>query len=375
MDYDVIVIGAGSMGMAAGYYLAKSGKRVLLLDKNDPPHADGSHHGETRIIRHAYGEGEKYVEMALRSQQLWEQLEAEAEKNLFIPTGVVNVGTEKSDFIASVIESAVKHDLPIEKLTAAEIQERWKGFTIPKGYIGCFERTSGVLKSEECIRVYKDIAIQNGAQVRANVAITGMNIEPEDVTVTTDQGEFTSKYVIITAGAGTNQLLSLVDIELPLEETRQTFSWFEHDSTFYESGNFPAFFVESDIGDYYGFPSIEDAGVKIGRHDIGVPRDMKEPIEDFGTYEEDKGDVLAFTKNFMSSPFQHKRGLPCTYTRTPDDDFIIDTLPGHRNAWIACGFSGHGFKFASAVGEELSEMITKGSSTLDLAYFNLKRFN
>lgn len=312
VNFDVIVIGAGSMGMATGYYLTKSGKRVLLLDKSNPPHTDGSHHGDTRIIRHAYGEGEKYVNMALKSQKLWKELEEKTKKSIFIPTGVLNVGKEQSNFIQSVIQSAKNHSLPLDVLAAEEIHDRWKGFNFSKDYIGCYESTSGVLKSEDCISVYKDLALLNGAQLKINISITSMNIKPDKVKITTDAGEFTASQLIITAGAGTNDLLSLVGIEVPLEETRQTFSWFNYNSTDYDDGNFPAFVVESEIGTYYGFPSIRGAGVKIGRHDTGKPRDMKKEIEVFGTYETDIGDVTRFTQSFLSNSLTHQKGLPCT---------------------------------------------------------------
>lgn len=374
MSYDVIIIGAGSIGMATGYYLTNSGKRVLLLDKNNPPHTDGSHHGDTRIIRHAYGEGEKYVNMALTSQKLWKELEAKTKKNIFIPTGVLNVGKKQSDFIQSVIQSAEKHSLPLDVLSAEEIHKRWGGFNFPKSYVGCYESTSGVLKSEECISVYKNLALLNGAQLKINISITSMDIKPNKIKITTNAGIFTASQLIITAGAGTNELLSLLGIKLPLEETRQTFSWFNNNSVNYDDENFPAFVAESEIGTYYGFPSMKGGGVKIGRHDMGELRDMKKKIEAFGTYENDIGDVTKFTRKFLSNSLSHQKGLACTYTRTPDDDFIIDRLPGHVNAWIACGFSGHGFKFSSAIGKELSKMITKKRLELDLDYFRLERF-
>ncbi|QCS54880.1 FAD-dependent oxidoreductase [Priestia flexa] len=121
MKYDVIVVGAGSMGMAAGYFLAKKGQRVLLIDAFDPPHTSGSHHGETRIIRYAYGEGEEYVPLALRAKELWEELEKESGRSFFLKTGVLSVGEETSSFIQTVISSAKIYSLPLEVLNAVEI--------------------------------------------------------------------------------------------------------------------------------------------------------------------------------------------------------------------------------------------------------------
>ena len=152
MNYDVVIIGAGSMGMAAGYFLAKEGKKVLLLDAFDPPHSHASHHGETRIIRYAYGEGEEYVPLALRAKALWETLEQQTGRSLFLKTGVLNIGPKESSFIKMLIASAEKYQLPIEILNAEQMNTRFPGLDIPEKYIGCFESTSGVLKCEASIQ-------------------------------------------------------------------------------------------------------------------------------------------------------------------------------------------------------------------------------
>ena len=136
MHYDVIVVGAGSMGMAAGYFLAKSGKRTLLIDSFNPPHNKGSHHGETRIIRHAYGEGVEYVPLALKAQELWKDLEKKTGKQLFIQTGVLNAGLKDTDFTQNIISSSKAYSLPLEVLNSSEVNKRWPGITLPNMYVG-----------------------------------------------------------------------------------------------------------------------------------------------------------------------------------------------------------------------------------------------
>nr|WP_306807407.1 FAD-dependent oxidoreductase [Halalkalibacter krulwichiae] len=168
MNYDVIIIGAGSMGMAAGYYLSKTGKRTLLLDSHNPPHQKGSHHGETRIIRYAYAEGEEYVPFILRAQKLWIDLEKASREQLFMQTGVLNVGDLQSEFIQNILSSSQKYSLPLEILNAKEVQSRWSGITLPDAFVGCFEPTSGVLKCEESIKAYQFLAEANGATIRTN---------------------------------------------------------------------------------------------------------------------------------------------------------------------------------------------------------------
>ncbi len=360
---------------AAGYYLAKQGKRVLLIDSYNPPHAEGSHHGETRIIRHAYGEGESYVEMALRAQELWHELQAQSDEKIFLPTGVVNVGKPDSTFIQNVMSSAKNYSLNVEQLTADEMNQRWTGFQVPEGYIGCYEVDSGVLMSENSIRAFHKHAKAHGAVLKVNAPVTSISTFENGVKVGTAEESFTAESLIMTPGAGTRKLLPLVNLDLPLQEERNTFSWFETDESIYNSSHFPAFSFELPTETYYGFPSIDQTGVKIGRHDGGIPRDMSQPLAEFGAYEQDERDVSRYAERFMPSVGPHKMGKACTYTMTPDEDFIIDKHPDHDHVVIACGFSGHGFKFSSVIGEILSQMVTKNHETeLDIHPFSIKRF-
>nr|WP_284249008.1 FAD-dependent oxidoreductase [Tetragenococcus halophilus] len=154
----MIIIGAGSMGMAAGYYLTESGQTVALIDAFDPPHDKGSHHGETRLIRHAYGEGSSYVPLALHAQGLWETLEKRTSERIFVKTGVLNFGPKDNTFLETVKDSAEEYHLPLEVMTAKDINQRWPGFQLDKDSIGYFEKSSGVLFSENAIRTYRILA-------------------------------------------------------------------------------------------------------------------------------------------------------------------------------------------------------------------------
>lgn len=374
MTYDVIIIGAGSIGMATGYYLSKQGVKVLLLDEHDPPHDAGSHHGDTRIIRHAYGEGAHYVELALRSQELWEELAVISEEDVFIPTGVINIGKKGSQFMQGVLESAATFDLPIEQLTAEETAQRWEGWQLPNDYIACYEKTSGVVKSEAAIRQFRKGIMQQGGVVKTDQMIQHIQQESNNIKVTANNKEFSAKQLLITVGAGTNTILSHLGKRMPLKTVRKTFSWFEHPEHLFHEDHFPAFTCETDIGTYYGFPNINGTGIKIGRHDGGHERDINEPNPVFGAFKEDEAEVSQFAHTFMSDTLTHHKGLPCTYTLSPDNDFIIDMLPGYDRIKVACGFSGHGFKFSSGLGEALAQLIIDGKSEVDLSAFSLARF-
>ena len=116
MEYDLIIVGSGSVGAAAGFYATQAGLKVLMIDSAMPPHKGASHHGQTRIIRHAYGEGERYVPLVLRAQALWEQLAELTGERIFRPCGVLNLGPAESAFLANVRRSAETYGLPIELL-------------------------------------------------------------------------------------------------------------------------------------------------------------------------------------------------------------------------------------------------------------------
>lgn len=374
MDYDVIIIGAGSMGMSAGYFLSKAGKRVLLLDSHTPPHTRGSHHGETRIIRYAYGEGEKYVPLALAAGKLWRELETETGKKLFFQTGVLNLGKEETDFIRNVKQSAVNFSLQLEIMRKQELERKWPGLTVPDGFIGCYEPSAGVLKPESCIEAYQALAELHGAVVLGDSRVEDIEATESGVKVCTKQQTFTSKSLIISAGAWTGHLTSMLDLNLPLQPVRKTFAWFNSDEEIYNHQKFPAFTVDSDAGTFYGFPSIEGKGLKIGRHDGGKAIEADDLLSGFGAEIGDHEDLEQFTYNYMLHPQYLREGKTCMYTLTPDDDFIVDVHPSCPNIAIAAGFSGHGFKFSSVIGQILSELIEKGNTEKNISPFSISRF-
>lgn len=374
MSYDVIIVGAGSMGMAAGYYLTKENKKVLLLDSYDPPHSNGSHHGETRIIRHAYGEGAKYVPLVLRAQELWEELEKEAGMELFIKTGVLNIGEESSPFIQEVQNSAKEYGLSVETLSAQEINNKWEGLNLPSNLIGCYETNSGVLFSEKSILAFRQLAEANGATIKVNSRVVDMDLRSDKVIIKTEDESYEAASLIIATGAQTGHFLKKLNKNVPLQRLRKTFSWFQAPEAHYDSTKFPAFTM--NIGDemYYGFPSIHKAGLKIGRHDGGQPLQPDEAMKPFGAYVEDEEDVTKVIRQFFPKVGELKEGKTCMYTNTPDEDFIIDYLPKLPNVVLACGFSGHGFKFSSVVGEIVSKLVTNNNVSFDLSPFQINRF-
>lgn len=247
--------------MAAGYFLAKQGITTLLVDAFDPPHVNGSHHGDTRIIRHAYGEGREYVPLALRAQTLWYELEKEMEQRIFRQTGVLGFGPKGSAFIDEAIASAREYSLPLELLQANEIMDRWPGIRLPEAYMGCFEPASGILFSEDCIRGYRMLALKHGADLLTNTKVNEIDIFPGSAEIHTADGSYSADKLIISGGAWNKKILAKLHLDLPLRPKRQTVAWFESDESLYQSSTFPAFFVDMPSGTYYGFPSFDGSGL------------------------------------------------------------------------------------------------------------------
>lgn len=202
MRYDLIIIGSGSVGSAAGYYATQAGLKVLMIDAHRPPHAEGSHHGDTRLIRHAYGEGERYVPLVLRAQTLWDELAKLTEERIFERTGIINPGPARSDFLANVEQSAKAFNLDVEKLDAAGIMARWPEIAVPDDYIGLFEANSGVLHSETAIKTWIDLAEKAGCAQLFNCPVESLTHHADGVTVTTADGEYSASRLLISAGTG-----------------------------------------------------------------------------------------------------------------------------------------------------------------------------
>jgi monomeric sarcosine oxidase len=373
--FDVAIIGAGTMGMAAGAFLAQQNVKTLLIDAFDPPHNHGSHHGDTRLIRHAYGEGRQYVTLVKRAQQLWGDLEKESGYKIFEKTGVLGLGPSDSSFLHETIEAAKKYELPLQVLNSNEIKEKWPGISIPDNFIGCFEAESGLLYSEKAIQAYKELATRTGAQLVTNTPVQQVDMTSQDaVKIVTADNVFWAKKVIVTVGAWAAKLLP--DLKLPIQPVRKVVGWFETPEGIYDSANFPSFYVDDKDKMFYGFPNLNGAGLKVGRTDGGQEIDPSQHKQNFGQYETDEGDLRHFLGAYMPEANGTLReGKTCLYTLSSDHDFIIDHHPENNNVIIACGFSGHGFKFGSVIGEVLSQLAVKGHSEFDISIFSLKRFS
>ncbi|WP_283214791.1 N-methyl-L-tryptophan oxidase [Paenibacillus sp. HWE-109] len=372
-SYDVIIIGAGSMGMSAGYHLAKNNVKVLLIDKFDPPHTAGSHHGETRLIRHAYSGSGTYTAMALRADKLWTELEEDCGQQLLVRSGVLNMGAAESANLEVKRQAAVDFGIQVEQLAADEIRKRWPGVQPPDTYVGLYESKAGYLNSEACVRAYRQQALAAGARLLVNTQVTNIQVHTSGVTVHTLDGAYHADQLVLSAGAWFGTLEDIV--KLPIRSVRKAVAWFQSDQALYDASVFPGFTFGADHGGFYGFPSINGSGVKIGRHDAGQVWKPGQLFAPFGAYPDDEQDLRRALEAFLpQAAGRVVRTAVCKYEMTPDEHFIIDRHPVHKHVLLAGGFSGHGFKFASVVGEMLKDLIQKGQTNYDISSFALSRF-
>jgi sarcosine oxidase len=376
--FDVIVAGLGAMGSAAVYHLARRGQRVLGIDRFAPPHTLGSSHGYTRIIREAYFEHPQYVPMVQRAYAAWEDLERVSGERLFERTGGLMAGRPDSAVVAGARASADRHKLPYEVLSVDDIRRRFPALRVADDAVGLLEPRAGILFPERCITVHLRFAAAHGATLRTNDPVTAWKADVSGVGVkveTASGASYTANRLVISAGAWASALLP--DLSLPLMIERSVVHWFDparNDEDFTSRGGLPIFIWEYGPGlMIYGFPA-RDEGVKIALHHQG------EKTADVASVRRDvsEGEVAEMRalldRLIPDLNGRWRESIVCLYTNTPDEDFIIDAHPTHPQVLIVSPCSGHGFKFSSAIGEIVTDMVTDGESALDLTPFRLARF-
>jgi sarcosine oxidase len=372
-SYDSIVLGAGGVGSAAMYQLARRGLRVLGIDRFAPPHDRGSSHGQTRIIRQAYFEHPDYVPLLLESYRLWAELEQHAGRQLLLNTGLVEIGSADGIVVPGVLEAARRHGLAVETLTPPAAQERWPALYVPDDMVAVFEPQAGALRVEQCVRAHLVAAQEAGADLRVGVEVLGWSFEGNSASVETTAGRFSAARLIVTTGAWAGRLLA--DLDLKLQVRRKAMLWYpESDLTTRADAGFPCFLYELPHGVFYGMPSIDGSGVKVAEHSGGESID--DPLHvDRSLRERDLEPVEAFLRTHLPTVLPACRDHAiCLYTMSPDEHFIIDRHPQHPQVVFAAGLSGHGFKFAPVLGAALADLAINGATRLPIEFLSLRRF-
>lgn len=373
--YDVIVVGLGAMGSATCWQLASRGLRVLGLERHAIPHAFGSSHGFSRFIRQAYFEHPDYVPLLLRAYELWDKIGAEAGQPILHRTGALYMGRPESEALAGSLRSAKEHNLPHEELTHADVSQRFPMFTLPKDCVGLWEREGGFVIPELAIASHCLHAMRKGAELHGHEAVTGWESNGNRVKVRTSRAEYEAGRVVFCGGAWADLLVR--DMGISLRVTRQPLLWvWPKDPSWFAYGRLPVWMIDTGIGgQHYGFPMMPDnPGFKVALHmpmeATGPDQVVRDPMPG------DEETVRPILREMIPMADGQLLALRiCLYENSPDSHFIMDRHPRHTNVFLACGFSGHGFKFASVVGEAMADLAQHGKTKLPIGFLGLGRFS
>jgi len=370
--YDAIVIGSGGVGSAAAYHLAGRGARVLGLDRFRVPHDRGSSHGHTRIFRQAYFEHADYVPLARHSLQLWNALSEEAGQPLLRQIGLVEFGPPDGQVVPGVLSAARQHSLRVESLTANQAREQWTMFDVPDDWDAVHEPDAGYLLVEDCLTAHVQLAQERGAEFRFDETVTNWSVETNGFRVATDRDTYTSDALVVTTGAWAGPLLGRLGV--PLRVLRKPLFWLGSDDPRYQvNGGMPLFLFELPEGVFYGFPQVDDRGVKIAEHSGGSTVD--DPLlVDREMWPEDRRRIESFAARHLPALARKIADhAVCLYTMSPDEHFLVDRHPQHERLVLAAGLSGHGFKFTPALGQALADLALDGRTDLPIGFLSLNR--
>lgn len=377
--YDVIVAGTGSMGAAALYYLAAAGQRTLGLEQSTHiPHENGSHTGQSRIIRKAYFEHPAYIPLLQRAYTNWRKLEERTGEQLYHPCGLIYTGPSTHPVIRSVKAAAAAYNIPLQTVQASH---QLDAFPLHKNEEIFLEPDAGFLLPEKSIRVFLEEAMKHDAELRTGEALLRFEKEGNMIRVETTRSVYHTRKLIISAGAWTRQLIP--QTVLPLQVTRQVIAWVVPDQPEqYTPDRFPCWLAagHEQPGAWYGFPYLAGekfpgpSGMKLALHHPGDPTDPDQVNREIS--EKEIRELLETARQyFVPAGFRFLEAKTCLYTNTPDEHFIIDHLPGYgAGVIIGSACSGHGFKFASVVGEILAELAIHGKTNLPVEFLRLHRF-
>jgi sarcosine oxidase len=367
VSFDIVIAGLGAVGSAAAYHLADRGVRVLGLDRHHPPHDRGSSHGGSRVIRESAFEGSRYVPLARRAYENWRRLEAAASEPLLRVTGVLFVGRPESPLVAGTLASARDHGVRHELLDAGAIARRFPALRRLEDTVGVLEPGGGWLDPERCVAACLRLAAAGGVTLRFDEPVEHWEPDGEGVVVTTARGRYPARRLLLAAGPWMPELLGEGDVTLSVE--RQVQHWFAAASA--DTARLPVFIRQVPEGVFYALPPAGPE-VKVAVHHDGAAttpstvdrRASPEEIERMRALLERYAPALAGA---------HRRSAVCLYTNSRDGHFVIDRHPAHPAVIVASACSGFGFKFASAVGEMLADLLQDHTPGLDPAPFRIGR--
>jgi sarcosine oxidase len=369
-----VIIGAGAMGSAAAYHLARRGEPVMLCEQFALGHDRGSSHGAARITRHSYADP-GYARMMPAAFRAWKEFEADAGEALYVRTGGVSFSPAGVDYAARVAANLADLAVPHWRGTGQDWNDRHPAFNLPATYDVVFEPDAGLIKAARAVALAVELAQRKGGartRVLPQTAVKRIDLEGTRPLVMTDSAAITAERLIVAAGAWVKRLLP--QLAVPLKATLQQVLYLRADDPApFRLGRFPVFIFkgEGDLEAFYGMPEFLGLGVKVARH--GGP--------EFDPDEHDRSitaDYIALVRRFLDQHLPALAQAPidyletCLYTVAPDEQFQLDFLPGRPDVIVASPCSGHGFKFSCLIGRILADLATAGVTDLPIGSWKLK---
>lgn len=392
-NYHSIVIGLGAVGSATLYQLSQQAglknQKILGIDQYTPPHLMGSSHGESRITRLACGEYPSYTLTALRSNEIWRELEEKTRGKfgpLYQATGGLIIGSVEKDpslhgmessFFSQTCLAAQQYNISHEMLATEEIKRRYPQFIINEGEIAYYEDEMGYLRPEACISSQLMLAEQNGAEISYQEKLLKLTVSPHQLPqLVTDKNSYTAQRIILCIGPWLTTLLPDYYPDF-FKIYRQFLCWFKIDkaqTAYYQSRQCPVFVkILANGSVVYGFPSLDASSVKFGFDDDSIYQQTTSPAQ--VNREISQEEITNFYKNYIYENFKGItaeciKSTTCLYTSTADRRFVIDYLPDSgQQIILASACSGHGFKHSAAIGEALAQQIAYDKSSIDIFKF------
>ncbi|MET0599003.1 MAG: N-methyl-L-tryptophan oxidase [Mesorhizobium sp.] len=376
--YAAAVVGLGAMGSAALFHLTRRGlgtgdRRVIGLEQFEPGHDRGSSHGESRAIRLGYSEHPSYVPLLRRAFRNWRALEKLSETAFLTTTGILEAGKPGSRMVAGSLEACLLHHLPHERLDAAEVNRRFPAFALPDGYSAVWQSEGGFLQPEVADQAHRALAAAAGAEIATRARVLAIEPERDAVILRLADRQIAARRLVIAAGPWSADLLPQLRPVLALK--RQVLCWYRpRNPAKFALGALPVFMVDGEDDILYGFPDFRGSGFKCASH-LGsrVLAQADDARQDAGPEDERR------TRRFLQTYLPEAAGpllamKTCIYTMTPDENFILDLLPEDPRIVVASPCSGHGYKFASVIGEVAADLALDGATAHDIGRFSIARF-
>lgn len=369
--YNTIIIGLGCVGTSTICELSKETSNILGIEKFDTLNEKGSSHGDSRIMRLAYHEGEKYVPLLKESIKKWKELEKEADEKLFHQTGTLTIGKENSKKYIKSKETCDSMGIEYRNYTGSKASDIFDGWDLPDYYNVMFQPDGGLINNKKCMASQLEKAKDNGAEIHKFEEVICWEKKNNIITVRTNKDTYQTENLVITSGPWAkninNRISNLLDIERHISVKIRT------EKPLYKENQFPPWILDTGDRKFYGMSNYNKDEIKLGE------TTEKEIISDMSKFnreviEKEKEECISFCKEFLDSKIKEEiSSISCPLTHTPDGDFIIDEIDNSR-IFIGVGLSGHGFKLSNVIGEILAKLVLEENISYDIDHFSLDRF-